>query len=65
MIATGAIHITMDVTANCVITPDIASLLLIDGDDEINVYRYPQFSQSAKNRVVNCLHAHIKQATPR
>jgi len=34
MIATGAIHITMDVTANFVITPDIASP---DGDAEINV----------------------------
>jgi len=36
MIATGAIHITMDVTANFVITPDIASP---DGEAEINVIR--------------------------
>jgi hypothetical protein len=34
MIATGAIHITMDVTANFVITPDISSP---DGDAKTNI----------------------------
>jgi hypothetical protein len=50
MIATGAIHITMDVTANFVITPDIASP---DGSSEINT-QISQFIWSPKSMKMNC-----------
>jgi hypothetical protein len=45
MIATGAIHITMDVTANFVITPDIDSP---DWDAETNVQTQPGSKNQAR-----------------
>ena len=47
MIVTGAIHITMDVTANFVTTPDIAGP---DVNDEINI-QITQFSWNSTKKV--------------